>query len=950
MRHIFIFGIIVSAICGEGLKVFASDAWIENSFEDFSDGTFGDSGANTYVSAKGRIQTINRFDVNNDSYIDILNVNSHPLVEMLDLSIYWGNGKEFSIQDHCYVPVNGPMWVTPHDLDKDGNMDLVVSNYSNGTWTGMDSAVYWGAGEKEAKAKGDEGWAFGPFNGRTFLPSQNCQNAAIGDFNKDGWDDIVFALAGGFWEYRDKNAVGSPSKIYWNREGKFDREDFTDVDALGPTDVATADLDGDGWLDLVFSNAEEDSESFVYYGGEDGFTGDRLAKLPTNQPSSAEIADVNNDGSMDIVFSNEGGEESYAYLSDGGKFSAGNRIVFETYNSKDSAVADFNQDGFADVFFTNHQHSFSGDPKLANRLIVSYLYFGSEDGFSANNRQDFQTIGAWGAKSADLNEDGWVDLFVNNFQEHYSYEVPSFIYWNGPDGFSLTKRTPIYEHGAQGNAVADFDGDGHGDLAVTSMMGRSRGDYDPCHLYFGDENGHYSKDNRVEFLGREAYEQAFADIDDDGQVDVLMINQGEVTRLANELQIFWNDNNEFHPWRKTGVSVYKGLAVQIGDLDKDGYIDLITSNYFPAPGSEGPDPGMLIYWGSAEGYVTTDRTSVPIVRTRAPTIVDIDGDGHLDLVCGQERADKTVDAVASIFFGDGTRNYSDDRREFITGAEDTGTPEVADLNKDGNLDIAFAGEQLKVFYGNDDAKFSKENSKTFDLKAKTTNIGDVDGDGWLDILCPYYKGEGRRSWYSSVLLGGAEGFDVDRRIELPTDGGAGGLISDFNFDGYTDVFFWCHRKDGSTDEVGVFGDHFTDSFLYFNGPDGFNEKNRVGIPSQGVHYDTGTDIGHIWDRSHLFDYISSAHDCGGKNPTSLIWTGATPGLTSVRFQVRTADSEDGLEDAKWRGPGGVGTYFTDSETDLDFEETPDWIQYRAILDTKNSAASPIVSSVQIDFE
>ncbi|MCA9412523.1 MAG: VCBS repeat-containing protein [Candidatus Omnitrophica bacterium] len=950
MRHFFILGIIVSALCGEGLKALAGDAWIENSFEDFSDGTFGDGGANTYVSAKGRIQTVNRFDVNNDSYIDILNVNSHPLVEMLDLSIYWGNGKDFSIQNHCYIPVNGPMWVTPHDLNKDGNMDLVVSNFSNGTWTQMDSAVYWGAGEKEATAEGVEGWAFGPFNGRTFLPSQNCQNAAIGDFNKDGWDDIVFALAGGFWEYRDPNAVGAPSKIYWNREGNFDREDFTDVDALGPTDVATADLDGDGWLDLVFSNADKGSASFIYYGGKDGFAESRLAKLPTNKPSSVEISDVNNDGSMDIVFANEGGEESYAYLNDGGEFSGDNRIAFETYNSKDSAVADFNQDGYADVFFTNHQYSFSGDPNLANRMIVSYLYFGSADGFSKENRQEFQTIGAWGAKAADLNEDGWIDLFVNNFQEHYSYEVPSFIYWNGPDGFSLTNRTPIYEHGAQGNAVADFDGDGHVDLAVTSMMGRSRGDYDPCHLYFGDENGHYSKDNRIEFMGREAYEQAFADIDDDGQVDVLIINQGEITRLANELQIFWNDNNQFDPWKKTGISVYKGLAVQVGDLDKDGYLDLITCNYYPVPGAEGIQPGMLIYWGSAEGYVTTQRTSVPIDKTRDPTIVDINGDGHLDLVCGQERKDKTVDAVASIFFGDGTRNYSNDRREYITGSEDTGTPEVADLNKDGFLDIAFAGEELKVFYGNKDARFSKENSEVLDVKAKTTNIGDVDGDGWLDILCPYYKGGGRRSWFSSILLGGPEGFDEDRRIELPTDGGAGGLISDFNFDGYTDVFFWCHRRDGSTDEVGVFGDHFTNSFLYFNGPAGFNVENREEIPSQGVHYDTGTDIGNIRDRSYRFDYISSAHNCGGKSPASISWVGQTPGLTSLKFQIRTADSEDGLKDAKWHGPGGVGTYFTDSGTPLDFEEAPEWIQYRAILDTENGAASPILSSVEIDFE
>ncbi|MCB9770889.1 MAG: hypothetical protein H6752_22015, partial [Candidatus Omnitrophica bacterium] len=57
-----------------------------------------------------------------------------------------------------------------------------------------------------------------------------------------------------------------------------------------------------------------------------------------------------------------------------------------------------------------------------------------------------------------------------------------------------------------------------------------------------------------------------------------------------------------------------------------------------------------------------------------------------------------------------------------------------------------------------------------------------------------------------------------------------------------------------------------------------------------------------------------------------------------------------LKDAKWHGPGGVGTFFTDSGTPLDFEEAPGWIQYRAILDTENGAASPILSSVEIDFE
>ena len=88
-----IFIILFISVC----SLTSQHIWTENSFKDFKDGTFSDEGANMYVSHNGRIQAINRWDVNNDGNVDILCVNSHPLVEMLDISIYWGNGKDFSI-------------------------------------------------------------------------------------------------------------------------------------------------------------------------------------------------------------------------------------------------------------------------------------------------------------------------------------------------------------------------------------------------------------------------------------------------------------------------------------------------------------------------------------------------------------------------------------------------------------------------------------------------------------------------------------------------------------------------------------------------------------------------------------------------------------------------------------------------------------------------------------
>ncbi|NOY60372.1 MAG: VCBS repeat-containing protein, partial [Calditrichaeota bacterium] len=396
------------------------------------------------------------------------------------MSIYWGNGKDYSIKNHSYVPANGPMWVAPGDLNDDGKMDLVVANYSNGTWTKMDSYVYYGGLEKNYQPAPGE-WAFYPFKSRTPLPGSNAQKPAIGDFNNDGYKDIVFAFSGGYWEYRDKNKSGySPSRIYWGSEQGFSRDNYTNIMTKGATDVAVADLNGDNWLDLIFANSGGE-ESFVYYGSKTGFSESKLTKLPTLAAQATEVGDVNNDGFQDIIFANGKGDVSFAYLNDGGGgFQAENRIAFETHTPKDIVIEDFNKDGFADVFFTNHQFSLTGNPRLANRLIDSYLYYGSREGFLKENRKSLQTIGAWGANAADLNHDGWVDLLICNFQEYYSYEVPSFIYWNSPEGFSLTRRTCLYEHGAQGNAIADFDGDGNLDILITSMMGGSRGDYDPC--------------------------------------------------------------------------------------------------------------------------------------------------------------------------------------------------------------------------------------------------------------------------------------------------------------------------------------------------------------------------------------------------------------------------------------------------------------------------------------
>jgi hypothetical protein len=917
-------------------------AWKQDSYAEFSRGTFSDAGANMYVSRRGRIQTINRWDYQGDGFIDILSANSHPLIEMLDLSVYWGNGKDFSIERHTYVPADGPMRVAAGDLNRDGVTDLAVANFSNGTWTSMDSAVYWGRRPDAAAAR--EGlWTAGPFQGKTMLPSQSAQQVIVADMNKDGWPDLVFAFSAGFWEYRG-NTKPIPSRIYWNRGGVFQRDDYAELPTNGATAVDAGDINGDGWTDLAFAIGEEEN-SQIYLGGPGGFAADRRIDLPTHRAHAVKIADLNGDNRPEVLFANEGGGVSYAYLNSEQGFAADRRVAFPTQFAKDVIVADFNRDGHPDVFFTNHMQSPTGEERLGNRMMPSYLYWGGPAGYSAERRQSIQTIGAWGAKAADLNADGWVDLLVCNFQDAYSFEVPSFVYWNGPQGFEVTRRTPLYGHGAQGCEVADLNGDGHLDIVMTAMMGRSRGDYDPSYLYAGNARGEYSVADRVELPGREPYEQAMADLNDDGQTDVVLLNQGEVTRYENEAWIYWNDRNKLDPWRITGLPAYAGVGVEVADLDRDGYLDVIIANNRSNPGKAGGPvwPGSFIYWGSQQGWVVTERTSLNIAQTRSPSIADMNGDGHLDLVFAGEGA--------SIFWGDGTRAYGDSRRQPIPGTLGRANhqTEVADVNQDGYLDIVFAGPKVMVYYGGADRSYTDKRRTVLAVDAKTMTIADVNADGWLDLVCPLYKSGGNRSLESVVLLGAVEGFREDRRISLPTDGGTGSIVSDFNFDGWPDLFYFCHRRDGSPEKAGQFADHATNSRLYWGGPTGFKPDYYLAIPTVGTHYDVGVDLGDIGDRRFVWHYFSEPKAAPGAQWCRLTWRGETPGRTTLRFQVRTAPSAQALTQAAWQGPDGPGTYFAVSGADLRGLKQDVWIQYRAEFDTVNGATSPILDAVQIDF-
>ena len=932
-------------------QVPANDVWHESSFEDFADGSFGDGGANTYVSRKGRIQLINRWDLNHDGFIDLVFSNTHPHREKLDAEIYWGNGKDFDVLRKSYIPNDGAQWSSAADLNSDGQMDLVLANYTNGTWDGMDSFVYFGGIKELQERQDDSQWGFHPFSRQLTLPTRAAQRSAIGDLNRDGHLDIIFALSAGFWEYRAGFRDGgyeSPCPIYWGSEKGFDPKNSTDLPALGASDVAVEDLNGDSWPDVVFANQEAggnaDVNSFIYWGGPEGLDPGRRSELATHQAWAVELADADGDGHTDIVFANGKGPVSYVYLNRDGQFSEQHRLELPTHDARDCVVDDLNNDGTPDIFCSNHQ--IEGNP-----LTLSYLYWGSAEGFSAERRQEFETVGAWGVSTADLNQDGWKEIVVSNYKEHFSFDVPSYIFWNKPEGFLQTRRTSLFTQGAVGNLSADFNGDGHLDLLFNNTVGRTRGGNSPVYVYWGDGQGNYSAKRRLSLPAVDPYEWASADLNDDGWTELIVSNFGETVRWKQESNIYWGGPNSFSPTRRSALNGNGSAGATVADLDRDGYLDIVLSN---APKATDKEKGAFVFFGGADGYVVPERLELPTGPAGIPTVADLNQDGFLDLLFA------SGDEGVPIFWGAGTRNYSPSRRSFVAGSKGLGAVEVADLNQDGSLDLVLsraieAGSRLTtgfVYWGRGHGDYAEDRRDSFEIEGTILiTVADVNQDGWLDLLCPNYNTGSSRATLSRVYLGGPDGFPSERMFTLPTNSGTGSLVTDFNQDGYNDILWVCHRSEGDPNQIGSFGDHVTDSFLYWGGADGFQPDRRLGIPARGPHNDSGVDLGNIYDRRHEYDYISSVHVYGDSVPRSITWKAQTPHGSRVRLQLRSAAGAEGLEKASWIGPGGPGTYYEQPGALRRPDASHQAMQYRAVLNpTATGAVSPILEEVVVVFD
>jgi len=928
-KYLFVYPVMVMLyFMGWSVPGGHAEVWVEDTFEDFADGILDASGQNIYVNRDGNICTIHRFDLNNDGYIDLLFNSTHNEYTFIPATLATMT-KDRQICEK-QLAVEGSLASEVVDLNRDGYPDIIFCPNPSGIQrTRRFVTIIWG---------GEDGWPSYRSNG--ILPVQGAKALTVADLNNDRWPDIV-TLNQEAW--LPGQPEGNIVRIYWGSEHGFLLSRYQDIGIQNALTLASGDFDSDGASDVAVLLSDGAIQIIWSKKSADitvEFEKSKIS-LPGNSVQCITAADFNGDGEMDLVIGT-GNKALYLVKGKSGR-SWDEPTVIEGFEASHIAAGDIDGDNYTDIVLSHFSLIRAGGGEMmGGRSDIDNtveILWGSHKGFSFSQTTKLEAPYNIASTIIDLDGDGQTDIICAIHQGEKFYATESAIFFGkGKRQFERCKKG-IHTEGAYHVAAVPSQNNLPNGVIFSNSRGGNLHEEVPLLLYWGGPYG-FDPDRRLEIPFRSGYEATAADINADGFVDLIAVDEMHGGQTPEDdpyhgVNIFWGgmDGFDFEN-RRTVINEQNAGTTNVADLNRDGYLDLVIG-FFNR--SDGNSTELIIIYGSADGIELGRREAIPCEgRSNSPVIADYDRDGWLDIAVNSSYKD-----LLRIFRG-GPEGFSEKNQSIIE------VPfiidlETADLNSDGYLDIIACSYIDNVQGHSDTGVFlfwgSPEGFRHWNcqwLPGFTTLgpvVADFDNDGFLDLFCPNYHGELTRELIPSYLYwGGAEGFHPRRRTPLINDSASDGLAADFNRDGFLDLAVSNHTVDGN---------HNAFSKVFYNDGNRFINPRIEKLPTHGPHWMWNEDMGHIYDRKWRQTYISSTFQWKQKaTKGSLNFEADMPTGTKLVFAVRSAVKKESLENVSWK---------TVDPEKFVLDKKDRCLQYKAIFISDNGDRFPVLDRVTIEI-
>ena len=288
---------------------------------------------------------------------------------------------------------------------------------------------------------------------------------------------------------------------------------------------------------------------------------------------------------------------------------------------------------------------------------------------------------------------------------------------------------------------------------------------------------------------------SIGDVNGDGRLDIVLI---EGRHWPGMSRVFLGDGHGHFPTAYDLTDTrYRSYSGNLVDIDGDGSLDVVLSN-------DAPDP-KVIFLNDGKGHFHRASTfGLPAWETRNVAVADLNGDGRPDIVV----ANRSDSATQYVCLNQGNGRFDAPCTAFAHYSATTITP--ADVNGDGRIDLVVPnrdGGQSYVYLNDGSGSFPESRRIPFgpaNATIRMAAVADLDGDGRLDIVTIDDERRAVEIYYGMRGGGFAPAVALDAGKAIPY----ALTVADLNKDGHADILVgYVHASSAA-----FFGDgrrHFT---------------------------------------------------------------------------------------------------------------------------------------------